>query len=78
MTEIIIDHVSKDFEINGKPVRAVDDISLRFPSGSFTALIGPSGCGKSTLLRLIADVLTSTKGSITIGGSAPNAARLKA
>ncbi len=27
------------------------DVSMRFPTGSVTALIGPSGCGKSTFLR---------------------------
>lgn len=31
----------------------VEDITLRFPEGSVTALIGPSGCGKSTFLRTL-------------------------
>src|SRR5258708_6951459 len=77
MTEIVLDHVGKTFEIEGKSVKAVDDISLRFPSGSFSALIGPSGCGKSTLLRLVADILAPSTGRITIGDDPPNAARLK-
>ncbi len=42
-------HVSHTFGA----VDAVRDVSLEFPSGSFTALVGPSGCGKTTLLRLI-------------------------
>ena len=77
MTEILIDHVVKDFEIDRRSVRAIDDISLTFPSGSFSALIGPSGCGKSTLLRLVADILAPSAGTIRVGGLPPGEARLR-
>ncbi len=77
MTDITIDHVSKNFEIDGRSVTAIQDISLKFPSGSFSALIGPSGCGKSTLLRLVADILAPTAGTITVGDRPPNQARLQ-
>ena len=33
---------------------AVDDVSLRLPTGRVLAVLGPSGCGKSTLLRAVA------------------------
>ncbi|MFO7820885.1 MAG: dipeptide ABC transporter ATP-binding protein [Lentisphaeria bacterium] len=40
-------------------VKAVDDISLRFPYGATLALVGESGCGKTTaglsILRLLAE-----------------------
>jgi len=32
---------------------AIDDLSLRVPSGQWVLLTGPSGCGKSTLARCL-------------------------
>ncbi|MEM1289195.1 MAG: ABC transporter ATP-binding protein [Pseudomonadota bacterium] len=76
MTEITVSGVSKRFAMDkAADILALDDVSLTFPSGSFTALIGPSGCGKSTLLRLIADILQPSDGSISIDGEPPARAR---
>ncbi len=47
--------------------RAVDDVTMVIPEGSFTVLVGPSGCGKTTLLRMIAGLESITLGKITIG-----------
>ena len=41
----------------GKPVLALEDISLEVRKDEFLALLGPSGCGKSTLLYLIGGFL---------------------
>lgn len=49
--------------------RAVDDLSLVIPEGSFFALLGPSGCGKTTTLRMIAGLEEPTSGKIAIGGT---------
>ena len=46
---------------------AVDDLSLKIPSGSFFALLGPSGCGKTTTLRMVAGLEEPTSGQILIG-----------
>jgi NitT/TauT family transport system ATP-binding protein len=74
--DLIVESVSKDFIIDGTPVRALDSVGLALEAGSFGSIIGPSGCGKSTLLRLVADILEPTEGRITIGGAAPRAARV--
>ena len=55
----------KDF---GK-FRAVDDLDLSVPEGSFFALLGPSGCGKTTTLRMVAGLETPTAGAIHLNGT---------
>ena len=47
--------------------KAVDDLSLTIPAGSFFALLGPSGCGKTTTLRMIAGLEEPTNGNIHLG-----------
>lgn len=54
---------------NGKVTHALEDIDLKFLQKQFVALIGPSGCGKSTLIRLIANLISPSSGSISIGNS---------
>lgn len=48
--------------------RAVDDISLTIPKGSFYGLLGPNGAGKSTTIHCITGVAQPTSGTITIDG----------
>jgi len=47
--------------------KAVDDLTLTIPKGSFFALLGPSGCGKTTTLRMIAGLEEPSFGSIHLG-----------
>ena len=43
-------------------------VDLRFPQGSFTALVGESGCGKSTIAAILMGRTKGYTGSVTIGG----------
>lgn len=51
--------------------------NLRVEEGEKFTLTGPSGSGKSTILRLLAGLYTPDKGTISIGGLCPKAARHK-
>ncbi len=48
-------------------VRALDDLSIAFEAGRFTAIMGPSGSGKSTLLHCMAGLDTPSEGRVLIG-----------
>ncbi|MFF7988538.1 ABC transporter ATP-binding protein [Kitasatospora xanthocidica] len=48
-------------------VTALDQVSIDFREGEFTAIMGPSGCGKSTLLHCAAGLDTPTSGSVRVG-----------
>jgi ATP-binding cassette subfamily B (MDR/TAP) protein 1 len=47
---------------------ALDDVTMRIPSGEFTYLIGKSGSGKSTLSQLLMRFYSSQSGSISVDG----------
>ena len=65
-----LERLTKQFRSpEGRPVVAVDDISLSFSGGSFVTLLGPSGCGKTTTLRMIAGFETPTSGRILLDGT---------
>jgi energy-coupling factor transport system ATP-binding protein len=49
-------------------VRAIDNVSLEIPRGSFTAIIGRNGSGKSTLSKNLNTLLLPTSGEIWIDG----------
>src|SRR3954453_2876821 len=48
-------------------VRAVDDVTLEFPRGGWTAVMGPSGSGKSTLLHCAAGLERVDAGRVLVG-----------
>ena len=60
---------SKIYGIGDAQVRALDDVTVSFEAGKFTAIMGPSGSGKSTLLHCLAGLDTLTSGATYIGGT---------
>ena len=61
-------NVSKIYGHDDSEVRALDNVSVEFEKGKFTAIMGPSGSGKSTLMHCMAGLDEMTNGSVTIDG----------
>lgn len=59
-----IEHLNKDYEVDGARVHVSDDVNLDVREGEFISIVGPSGCGKSTLLRIIAGLDKATSGKV--------------
>ncbi|MBI3728165.1 MAG: ATP-binding cassette domain-containing protein [Burkholderiales bacterium] len=54
-------------------VKAVDGVSFSASDGCITGLLGANGAGKTTTLRMIAALLQSDEGQITVDGTAVKA-----
>ena len=64
-----INRISKTFNPNtSNEVRALCDVSLQLPAGSFLIVIRTNGSGKSTLLNAVAGTFLVDTGSIAIAG----------
>lgn len=69
MTVLELRDLVKHYHLgDGKPIRAVDGVSMRVAPGEFVALYGPSGSGKSTLIQLIAGMLRPDGGTVCVNG----------
>ena len=48
--------------------RAVNQLSLRVPTGCFYGFLGPNGAGKSTTIKMLTGLLAPTGGSVRVLG----------
>jgi putative ABC transport system ATP-binding protein len=63
-----LESVRKTYGAADNTVVALDDVSIDFVEGTYTAVMGPSGSGKSTLLQCAAGLLRPTGGRVLIAG----------
>ncbi|MFV5491425.1 methionine ABC transporter ATP-binding protein [Acinetobacter sp. ASP199] len=61
--------ISKQYELKGQTLHALNQINLQIPTGSIFGIIGYSGAGKSTLIRLINLLERPTSGQVIINGT---------
>lgn len=64
-----IKNLVKVYGTGPKAKKAVDDVSLSIPHGSFFGLLGPNGAGKSTIIQCVTGIAQPTSGQILIDGT---------
>ncbi len=65
---IVLENISKIYDMGETKVVAVDGLSLKVNKGQFVAIMGPSGSGKSTSMNMVGSLDVPTKGRILLGG----------
>ena len=65
---IKLKNVSKIFDVSGKKLTALDNVSLDIPKGHICGVIGASGAGKRTLISCVNLLEKPTVGSVIIDG----------
>jgi putative spermidine/putrescine transport system ATP-binding protein len=63
-----LEQLSCVFKSAGKPIHAVDQVTLGIRPGEFFTLLGPSGSGKTTCLRMIGGFILPTSGKVRLSG----------
>lgn len=65
---IRIEKLTRDFQADAGPIRAVDKLSLDVPAGSVFGFLGPNGAGKTTTIRLLLGLLEPNSGRVKVLG----------
>jgi ABC-type Mn2+/Zn2+ transport system ATPase subunit len=65
----------RDVTVGYRGQPALDGVTLTVPRGSMMAIVGPNGGGKSTLLKLLLGLIQPWRGSTSVLGTSPSAAR---
>ncbi len=69
MAKLRIENVALRFAPpDGRPITALENISLEVEENEFSVIAGPSGCGKTSLLRLVAGLIRPSEGAIYLDG----------
>ena len=71
-TILEVDRVGHTYGSGTNAYRAIDSLSFSINAGEFVSIVGPSGAGKTTLLRILAGLIRSTDGTVTLEGREVN------
>lgn len=64
MDIIRCENLSKIYQAGDNKIFALDDVTVSFEQGTFTAITGPSGSGKSTMLHLLSGLDAPSQGKV--------------
>ncbi len=64
---ISIKSLEKTYRSNGRTVNALNGLDLEIGAGMF-GLLGPNGAGKTTLMRILAGIVSASRGSVMVDG----------
>lgn len=64
MDIIRCENLSKIYQAGEHKIFALDDVTISFEQGTFTAITGPSGSGKSTMLHLLSGLDAPSQGKV--------------
>jgi ABC-2 type transport system ATP-binding protein len=78
MQEIIISHVSKEYQSGSTVKHSVQNITMSIDKGSVFGFLGPNGAGKTTTMKMLTGLTKPTHGTITIAGGSPMDMSVKA
>ena len=78
-TAIRTQGLTKDYRpaFGGRPIRALDDLSIEIQEGETFGLVGPNGSGKTTALKLLLGLIFPTSGRAWIYDSDLNSPTIK-
>ncbi|MFI6013287.1 ABC transporter ATP-binding protein [Streptomyces sp. NPDC051243] len=65
---LLVDGVGRDYVDKKKVITALSDVSFTVGRGEIVGLLGVNGAGKTTLLRIVATLLTATRGRVLVEG----------
>lgn len=66
MQAIRLEKATKIYQVGEVQTRALDEVSVGFDPGEFTAVVGPSGSGKTTMLQMIGCLDKPNSGAVYI------------
>jgi putative ABC transport system ATP-binding protein len=65
---LALSEVSKQYEVGGVELMALDHVDLVVAQHEVVTLLGPSGSGKTTLLSIAGGLLSASSGRVIVGG----------